>query len=91
MAELLSIDSNSFFRVRRNVESADNATATGLYSYSGTQPINGQYYGLLLCLYNIEFTVTWSWGVQIFIGENTTISFRTSIRKNGVWGNWQQL
>lgn len=88
VAGLLSLNNNSFFRVRGDLASADSATDTGLYSYTGGTAINGSPYGLLLNICNIQFSVSWAWGAQIFFGDNNTISFRTSIRKNGVWGAW---
>ena len=88
VAGLLSLNNNSFFRVRGELASADSATDTGLYTYTGGTAINGSSYGLLLNICNIQFSVSWAWGAQIFFGDNNTISFRTSIRKNGVWGAW---
>lgn len=88
VAGLLSLNNNSFFRVRGELASADSATDTGLYTYTGGTAINGSFYGLLLNICNVQFSVSWAWGAQIFFGDNNTISFRTSIRKNGVWGAW---
>ena len=88
----IGLDGNVYFKYRGNCSNPDNATNSGHYDYSNSSSaIGGSNYGRLLCFYNAVFPTTWAWGVQFFLGDNNTFSYRTSIRKSGEWTSWRTL